>query len=163
MTVVWLDERAREVIRTEAKKRRFLETGGALFGYDGDEGDVVVARAFGPGRRAKHRPRSFSPDRQETARLIRRVWKESQGRYRFLGSWHTHPHGRAVPSGVDTDTARELSGQADLRLPEPVVVIQATHGVRRVELGDLRAWRLHHGTEGLAHATFDLVRLEQVH
>jgi integrative and conjugative element protein (TIGR02256 family) len=163
MTVVWLDERAREVIRTEAKKRRFLETGGALFGYEGDDGDVVVARAFGPGRRAKHRRRSFAPDRQETARLIRRVWQDSERRYRFLGSWHTHPHGRAVPSGVDTETARDLASQDDLRLPEPVVVIQATRGVRHVELGELRAWRLHRGTEWLGHATFELVRLEEVH
>ncbi len=34
-----------------------------------------------------------------------------------------------------------MACQDDLRLPEPVVVIQATYGVREVQLAELRAWR----------------------
>lgn len=137
---LWLEESAYQAIRTEAPKRRFLETGGALFGYEGD-GGVVVVQAFGPGPRAKHRPRSFVPHRGTTAALIDQVWDESAGRYRFLGSWHTHPHARAVPSLTDTRTAVDMTRQDDLRLPEPLLLIQATRGIRDVELAELRAWR----------------------
>jgi len=137
---IWVDEQAHATILREAPQRRFLETGGALFGYQGD-GDVVVIRAFGPGNRAKHRPHSFVPDRQTTAALIAAVWEYSAKRYRFLGSWHTHPHGQAVPSRTDSRTAADMARQEDLRLPAPLVAIQATHGLLDVELGEFRVWQ----------------------
>lgn len=150
---LWLERSAHQVIRSEAPKRRFLETGGALFGYEGD-GGVVVMQAFGPGPRAKHRPRSFVPHRETTAALIDRVWDESAGRYRFLGSWHTHPHARAVPSATDTRTAVDMAQQDDLRLSEPLLIIQATRGIKDVDLAELRAWRW--CTSGMSLREFDI-------
>lgn len=157
---LWLDRRALAVIEREALKRRLVETGGALFGYEGDVG-VVVACAFGPGLRAKHGPRSFVPDRTTTAALMRLVREASETRYRFLGSWHTHPRGSALPSAVDRRTAADMSDQKDLLLPKPLVVIQATRGLRReVGLADLRGWRWQARERQLTEIALELFELE---
>jgi integrative and conjugative element protein (TIGR02256 family) len=158
---VWLDERAHGVIEREALRRRLVETGGSLFGYEGESG-VVIACAFGPGCGSKHRPRSFIPDKSTTAALIQLVREASEARYRFLGSWHTHPRGAARPSAVDTATAADLSGQADLLLPAPIILIQATRAFRReVELAELRAWRWQTDQRRLATLDIEMLTLEQ--
>lgn len=141
LSVVWLERRAREAIAQEAARRRLRETGGALFGYESAE-EVVVACAFGPGPNARHGFRSFIPDPEMTRRLISSVRCTSEGRYRFLGSWHTHPGGTAVPSPADEQTASDLSGQPGLLLPRPLLLIQATRReLQTPRLRELRAWR----------------------
>lgn len=127
---VWLHPLARDQIEREASRRRFVETGGPLFGFDGD-GEVVVVGAGGPGPRARHRPRSFRPDRDAVDRAIARVREASEFRYRYLGSWHTHPFGRARPSAVDVAAARGISEEPEVLLPRPLVLILATWPTRR--------------------------------
>jgi integrative and conjugative element protein (TIGR02256 family) len=138
---VWLDGRVKDVIEDEARRRRFLETGGPLFGYWAETGEeVVVGAAFGPGPKAKHRPRSLLPDPDSTEEAIRRVHSASNGRYIYLGSWHTHPGGQPRPSGVDTATARNIASQEDVELPRPLFLIQSTRpGHRVVRMGELIA------------------------
>lgn len=140
-TRVWLDERAEALILAQAAKRPRTETGGALFGYaDGDE--LVIACAYGPGPRAKHRRTTFEPHPATTDLLIDAVRAESQGRYRYLGSWHTHPGGRARPSGTDVETSERVASEPAVQLPEPLVLIQATSANGRVaKPTELRAWR----------------------
>lgn len=141
MSLVWLDRRAREVIENESARRLVRETGGALFGYESDEGVAVVC-AFGPGRHARHGYRSFEPDPGTTRRLMESVRDASDGRYRFVGSWHTHPGGTSAPSSADEQTAFELSDQPDLLLPRPLLLIQATRiDPRAARLREMRAWR----------------------
>jgi integrative and conjugative element protein (TIGR02256 family) len=138
---VWLDPVARHQIEREASHRRFVETGGPLFGFEADE-DVVVIGAGGPGPNARHRPRSFRPDRDAVDRAITRVQKASERRYRYLGSWHTHPFGRARPSGTDVAAARGIGEEPEVLLPRPLVVIHATWPTRRTFRDrDLRAFR----------------------
>jgi integrative and conjugative element protein (TIGR02256 family) len=139
LTTVWLDPDARRKIAREATRFRFLETGGPLFGF-GDEDALVVVAAAGPGPRARHRPMSFGPDRDAVARAIDRVWELGERRYRYLGSWHTHPRGRATPSRRDRLTAAEMSEDAGLNLPCPLIMIQSTWPARRIVSNrDLRA------------------------
>lgn len=141
MTTVWLDARARAVIALETQKRPRTETGGALFGYGSDD-ELVVACAYGPGPGAKHRRTSFEPDRRTTAALIQAVWSISERRYRYLGSWHSHPAGPARPSAQDIKTTEVVASENDVRLPSPLVLIQATHpGTNMNSLAELRAWR----------------------
>lgn len=141
MSTVWLDARARAHIEREAVKRRLCETGGALFGWAAG-GAVVVACASGPGSRAKHRPRGFEADRATTAAAMRAVELASERRYGYLGTWHTHPRGTPVPSALDSWTASELAGQADLLLPRPLLLIlSTTWRARTVRVGETRAWR----------------------
>lgn len=137
---VWLDPNARAQIEREAARQRLVETGGPLFGFAGD-GDLVVIGAGGPGPRARHRPTSFRPDREAVDRAIERAHAASKQRYRYLGSWHTHPFGRATPSGRDIATARDISRDEPVDLPQPLLLIQATLPTRRtLRDSDLRAY-----------------------
>lgn len=140
MSTLWLDPDARGKITAEAARHRFVETGGPLFGFYDDEALVVVA-AGGPGPHARHRPMSFVPDRRAVGRAIDRVWELGERRYRYLGSWHTHPRGRAAPSGRDRATAREMSRDPGVNLSRPLILIQSTWPGRRVNRdSDLRAY-----------------------
>lgn len=139
---VWLDRGARAEIEREARRWRLRETGGPLFGYADEATDqLVIVGAGGPGPRATHRRRLFIPDRDAVNRAIVRVHEASDGRYAFLGSWHTHPLGRPTPSSTDIATAREVATDAAADLPRPLVLIQATNPLRRtLRDRDLRAW-----------------------
>jgi integrative and conjugative element protein (TIGR02256 family) len=142
---VWIDERARAVIETEAVSRARAETGGALFGF-GSDYELVVVCAYGPGPRAKHRRHSFEPHPATTDALMRAVRNSSERRYRYLGSWHSHPGGAPRPSGTDVLTTEYVANESEVRLPRPLVMIQATELRRGTPvLGQLRAW--HWSTE----------------
>src|SRR4051794_14610406 len=102
MPKLWLATSAEAVIRAEARSRRFVETGGPLFGYtDPSSRDSVVAIACGPGPKARHRPRSLAPDPDATDAAIREVHARSRGSFSYIGEWHTHPGGAARPSRRD--------------------------------------------------------------
>jgi integrative and conjugative element protein (TIGR02256 family) len=140
--MVWLDVEARALIEEETLKRPRVETGGALFGYETDD-DVVIACAYGPGPRAKHRRTTFEPHPATTQSLIDAIWKESEARYRYVGSWHSHPGGIPRPSPTDVHTTEAVATEVDVGLAAPVVLIQSTR--RRqgggVEIANARAWR----------------------
>lgn len=159
----WLDELARVVIEEEARTRRVLETGGPIFGYEGADGnDIVIAAAFGPGPKARHWPLSLVPDRAATGEVIARVHELSEGRYRYLGSWHTHPFGQPRPSGVDIATARDISLQVDVGLPKPLLLIQATRPARRqVGIGSLAAYRWDPATESMEEVPLEVAKLDE--
>ena len=160
MTVL-IDTRAREAIADVARRRRRCETGGALFGFvDGE--NVIVACAYGPGSRARHRPASFEPHRPTTEAIMRAVREESSRRFRFLGSWHTHPGGVAAPSGRDTATAAEIADDGAVLLPSPLLLIQATRRVGRgAEPTDLAAWRWDAVARALRRDALELTELEE--
>jgi integrative and conjugative element protein (TIGR02256 family) len=142
LTRVWLNAKARDSIREEARHKRFVETGGPLFGFEADDGSVVVVRVFGPGPHAKHRPWKYVPDREATQETINRVFAESEGRFDYVGEWHSHPRGRAHPSGGDLKSIFEIASQPAVDLPEPLILIQATKPFHRhVEIGELAAYR----------------------
>jgi integrative and conjugative element protein (TIGR02256 family) len=140
-TVVWIDVAAQALIEEETLKRSRVETGGALFGYTTDH-DVVIACAYGPGPRARHRRTTFEPHPATTQSLIDAIWTESEARYRYVGSWHSHPGGIPRPSGTDVKTTEAVATEPHVGLAQPVVLIQSTRRHEdRVELADARAWR----------------------
>ena len=136
---IWLDVRARQCIEEHSHRSRFLETGGALFGWASGD-DTVIMLAFGPGPRAEHRRRSFMPHRDDIGDQMQSVFHASEGRCRYVGSWHSHPLGRAIPSQVDTRTAAGIAAQADVLLPTPVLLINATFPVLRSRVGRIQAF-----------------------
>jgi integrative and conjugative element protein (TIGR02256 family) len=160
---IWLDELAKAVIEEEARGRRFSETGGPIFGYtSADDEDIVAAAVFGPGPKARHRPRSLVPDRAATEETILQVHKLSKGRYRYLGSWHTHPLGRPHPSSTDISTARDIASQEEVGVPRPVLLIQATRPARRsVGMGPLLAYRWNPESERMEELPMQVIELEQ--
>jgi integrative and conjugative element protein (TIGR02256 family) len=157
---VWLDPVARAQIEREARRFRLRETGGPLFGFDDEDSDqLVVVGAGGPGPRATHRRRLVAPDRDAVDRAIARVHNASEGRYAFLGSWHTHPLGRPAPSPTDIATARDVGADEATDLPRPLVLIQATNPLRRtLRDRDLRAWRWSILDDGLEAVPLAIVR-----
>jgi integrative and conjugative element protein (TIGR02256 family) len=158
---VLLGVHAREALESEACRRRMRETGGALFGFEQPE-LIMVACAYGPGPHARHRRASFEPHRQTTEAVMTAVRDASQQRYRFLGSWHTHPGGVAVPSGRDTATAEEVAADPAVRLALPLVIIQATRPrARGATLAELAAWRWDPSLHGLRRLEVETVELEE--
>lgn len=137
---MWLDIRARRSIDEEAYRYRFTETGGGLFGWESAT-DVVVLLAAGPGPRAEHHLRSYVVDRQHLGEQINVLNDASAGRCRFLGTWHTHPRGRANPSHRDASTAADMANEAEVQLPSPVLLIKATLPMLRSRVGPLSAFR----------------------
>ena len=161
ISTVWLDDRAAAVIQSEAAARPRVETGGALFGFGADD-ELVVACAYGPGPRAKHRRSSFEPHRATTDALIRAVWLASDRRYRYLGSWHTHPGGSARPSGTDLQTTESVAKDSAVRLPRPLVLIQATRLTPgAAAMAELRAWHWSTGSEWLLPCDLEPTRLQE--
>jgi integrative and conjugative element protein (TIGR02256 family) len=139
--IVWLDALARDVLAEEAAKRRFLETGGPLFGYE-SEGDVVVAKLYGPGLGARHRRASFSCEREWIAACIEETFSESDGHWSYVGEWHTHPLGRATPSRQDVQAVARIAEASEVDLPRPTILIQGTKLFRRrVHMDRLAAYR----------------------
>lgn len=71
------------------------------------------------------------------------VREASEARYRYLGSWHSHPGGTASPSAQDAATAQVVADEPQVLLSHPVLLIQATRldsvGATLARLG---AWRL---------------------
>jgi integrative and conjugative element protein (TIGR02256 family) len=158
---IWLDRVATAVIENEARGRRFSETGGPIFGYEARDG-VVVAAVFGPGLKARHRPRSLVPDRAATEDAIRQVHELAEGRYRYLGSWHTHPLGRPHPSSTDISTAQDIASQQNVGLPRPVLLIQATRPARlSVGIGRLAAYRWDPQSRSMEELPIRIIELEE--
>lgn len=158
---VLLDSRARILIATEAKRRRARETGGALFGFEDGE-DTVIACAYGPGPRAKHRRAAFEPHPATTQLLMDAVRNYSEARYRYLGSWHSHPGGAPSPSGRDVETTARVASEADVLLPTPLVLIQATQPRSEAAIvGELRAWRWEAEVRQLLPEPIEAVDLEE--
>lgn len=120
--IVWLDEGALQTIRQETSKYPTLETGGALFGWR-DINQYVIAYAGDPGPRAQHREYSFEADRGHSQSLIDRLHEKSQGRYRFIGSWHSHPGNNRDPSERDRKTASDIAADRKVNLAEPLILI----------------------------------------
>lgn len=143
---IWLEATARTHIENESRRHRLRETGGPLFGFDDDEGEqLVIIGAGGPGPRATHRRRLFMPDRDAVDRAIAVVHDVSEGRYAFLGSWHTHPLGRPLPSPTDIATARDIAADLGTDLASPLILIQASNPFRRtLRTRDLRAYAWDH-------------------
>jgi integrative and conjugative element protein (TIGR02256 family) len=155
--VIILDSRAQALIAAETALHPKRETGGALFGFlDGN--DVVVSCAYGPGPRAKHRRASFEPHPDTTAALMKAVRGESEARYRYLGSWHSHPGGPPRPSGRDIATTAEVASDSGVLLPNPVMMIQAAG------LGNptrLRAWRWDPQSDWLYPCPIEVLELKE--
>lgn len=86
------------------------EAGGILLGrYIIDCQDVVVDEATTPTRSDRRARFTFHRDATPHQRIIDERWHASQGRFHYLGEWHTHPETSPTPSSVDlADWRRRL-------------------------------------------------------
>ena len=139
--MIWLEAAERDRIAEEAARRRFLETGGPIFGYATDDA-VVITRVFGPGPGARHRPTRFSSAPEWVKSCIDEVFDSTDGRETYLGEWHSHPLGGASPSRTDVNAVTSIATDHAVDLSRPTVLIQATKIFRRrIHMGALAAYR----------------------
>ena len=107
--VLWLTSDAlNSISETMRAADPTLETGGALFGIDGE---AYVAHATGPGPNAVHERSRFTRDLRFTTEIAAKLW--AQDRSQWVGEWHSHPRGPAQPSDLDLATyGRHLADPA---------------------------------------------------
>jgi integrative and conjugative element protein (TIGR02256 family) len=125
MQTVWIAGNIRRTIEQDSIRWGVRETGGPLFGYE-RHGELVITRAGLPGPRAVHLPFLYRPDRTAVQREIDEVFALTGGRERWIGSWHSHPLGRPLPSLVDRRTAARVGAEQAVMCPKPVMLIQTT-------------------------------------
>lgn len=159
---IWIADDTRCQIAREATRRRVRETGGPLFGYADGE-DVVLVGAGGPGPRARHRISSFRPDHDAVDRAIQRVATASDRRFRYQGSWHTHPLGRPSPSPTDITGVQSIREEPGVGLDRPVLIILRVSPLRRtISDRDMRAYRWSLAEDSLACEEICLIHPEDV-
>jgi integrative and conjugative element protein (TIGR02256 family) len=98
------------------------EVGGWLLGYWAeDRSSVVVTHATPPAVRGTAFGVTISGKGHRER--FDQAWDRSGGLVTFLGDWHTHPGGPAIPSGQDTRAMRQLATDAHFGTPEPLMAI----------------------------------------
>jgi len=113
-------------IKLEASAKFPRETGGVLMGYHlPQEKQVVITAIIGPGPLANHGSSSFTPDHLYQIGEIASLYEASGREHTYLGDWHSHPRGRAVPSPTDLGVLARISLTASARCPEPLLLLIA--------------------------------------
>jgi integrative and conjugative element protein (TIGR02256 family) len=89
------------------------ETGGVLLGYiDGACRVAWVVAAAGPSPDSQRGDHAFWHGTKGVADLVARHYRESRGRSRFIGMWHTHPEMPAQASPIDYRAMADLFAPA---------------------------------------------------
>lgn len=101
------------------------EIGGWLLGYwTEDRAAIIVTHATPPAARGSAFGITIS-GRGHRDRFDE-VWERTGGRVTFLGDWHTHPGGPAIPSAQDRRAMEQLASEGDYGTPEPLIAIVST-------------------------------------
>lgn len=97
------------------------ETGGIFIGYYTDNLDCAYVTAVS---KAPIDSRSgkdwFNRGKQGLGRWLNKLW---QKRHHYLGEWHFHPDGKAIPSRIDMIQMRRIANSADYNCTAPLLLI----------------------------------------
>lgn len=105
--------------------RRPWEVGGWLLGWWAeDRASLFVTHATPPASRGT--PFGVTISGRGHRRFFDEAWNHSGGHVTFLGDWHTHPGGHALPSERDRAAAAVLADNPDFGTSEPLLAITAT-------------------------------------
>lgn len=125
MERLWLPVSAVEAMVEEAELWTPMETGGALMGYESEDGLVVTDLVHaGPG--ATRTPTSFTPDGPFQLAEIGRIYDASGRTSTYVGDWHSHPSSSPVYSVTDRAALREVANAPASRCSRPLMVILGT-------------------------------------
>jgi integrative and conjugative element protein (TIGR02256 family) len=143
---LWLPRHVGDDIRQQARQLAPRETGGILLGYVAPASsaaafDVVVVDAIGPGPRAEHDERWFVPDHEWQVAELEERYQQSGRVAGYVGDWHSHPDGTALPSRQDLRTMRSIARHAPARLDHPMMLIVSTRQRGEAGPSELRGWR----------------------
>lgn len=140
-TVIRVQREQLDQMLVEGRRTYPLETGGVLMGFV-TANRAVVTSVVGPGPRAVHRRRSFTPDAEWQQQRVAELYERAGRRDTYLGDWHTHPGGSTRASFTDWLAARTIARSRDARCPNPVMLILAFKAAGFLSAG---AYRWHRG------------------
>jgi integrative and conjugative element protein (TIGR02256 family) len=98
------------------------ETGGALAGYETDDG-LVITDLIDAGPRAVRTPSRFVPDGDYQLNEIAKIYEASGCLHTYIGDWHTHPGSSPVYSRVDRSALQTISRSTDGRCARPGMIV----------------------------------------
>jgi integrative and conjugative element protein (TIGR02256 family) len=110
--------------------RRPWEVGGWLLGYWADGRDTIVV-THGTPPAARGTALGITISGKGHRRRFDEAWTRSNGHVTFLGDWHTHPGGPAIPSRTDHRAMRQLADDSDYGTPEPLIAIASVPRLHR--------------------------------
>lgn len=115
-------------------------------------------QVLGPGPNARHGWSYFEPEGQWQVARGREIYRASGRTIAYLGDWHTHPHGSAVPSARDRQTALDIATDTVFRAPEPLygIVARSLRHFMRKRFWELAMYMFVDGElKGMAVELFD--------
>ncbi|MFJ8010620.1 Mov34/MPN/PAD-1 family protein [Streptomyces fagopyri] len=125
VATVHLTAQATHVITTElVTADHTTETGGILLGHHAHD-TVTVHHAGTPGPAAVRTPTYFLRDLAHAQALADGAFAADGSIW--VGEWHTHPTGQAVPSARDTATYQQLLDDPELGFHSVIAVILTRH------------------------------------
>ncbi len=121
---VWIARPVLTDIFARAKDKAPLETGGMLLGYEGvDPCELVVTQTIEAGPNAVEQKEAFAPNGPWQREELAAVYASSGRITTYLGDWHSHPAGTALPSPKDLRTAKRVARSRAARASRPLTII----------------------------------------
>lgn len=98
------------------------ETGGILVGlYNNDLDCAIVTAVSAKPSDSKSGRTWFNRGVRGLKKWIEQLWLKE--RHYYLGEWHFHPYGSAIPSFTDKEQMKSISNSPYYRCPEPILLI----------------------------------------
>lgn len=133
---VWVARSVLDEIFLSGKEWSPDETGGMLLGFTGvDPGELVITGAAAAGPNAVRSRGGFRPDGPWQREELARRYRESGRVTTYLGDWHSHVCGQAIPSKKDLRTAKKIARTSGARMPHPLTLIVACEDDRWLVAG----------------------------
>ncbi len=127
-----------DTIHREVRRSWWRETGGALVGYVSDDGALVATHACGPGTKARRCLTSILVEGKYAQAFCDKMYRESDGRFDYVGDWHRHPAQSLRASALDEAAMRTIvaSGSSPLSNPISLIYRRANEAFQVYTLGD---------------------------
>jgi integrative and conjugative element protein (TIGR02256 family) len=124
---IFINKRILDSFFNETKLFGLKETGGVLIGYRVGY-EFVITDSTGPGPNAKHQLFNFERDIEYCNNKIEEKFEQSNGILNYIGEWHTHPIGKAIPSVQDNKAMIEISQTDHYQNDCPILIIVRKKG-----------------------------------
>jgi len=119
---LWIPAAALEEMAAAADLWAPQETGGALMGYESEDG-LVITHLIDAGPEAQRTATGFSPDPAFQLEAIGHIYARSGRIHTYIGDWHSHPNGSPMHSSTDRAAVREISRSREARCERPLMII----------------------------------------
>lgn len=101
-----------------------MEGGASLYGHYSEDGHVAVVEGIAPRPRDARRGRfHFQRGVMGLAAFFRTLFSRTRGESYYVGEFHSHPGGSAVPSDIDDSTQFAIAADNACQCRAPVLII----------------------------------------